>query len=280
MDTPPETILFRVAEASLEAPDDTVRGVVFPAVAGGEQTLRELVHEFKTNGPVYRRTVQTTLRASYTDHYRRGLIRLLDVLEFRSSQAHQPVIEALALVRRYAGAGNITYYPRGEHVPMHRGLRGDWEGALYREDARGRRRVVRMVYEVATLQREIDEGLNVIESYNAANAILAYGDGGDIQTNRRDDQELFVLCLRILQAALVYINTLMLQDILTEPAWTQTLPPADRRGLTPMFWLHLRPYGEINLDMTTRLNLGQPRSVAGPPLQQGPGRVADRRQAR
>ncbi len=48
-------ILFRVAEASLAAPDGTVRGVVFPAVSGGEQTLRGLVHEFKTNGPVYRR---------------------------------------------------------------------------------------------------------------------------------------------------------------------------------------------------------------------------------
>ena len=56
---------------------------MFPAVSGGEETLRELVHEFKTQGPVYRRTVQTTLKASYTNHYRRGLIKLLDVLEFR-----------------------------------------------------------------------------------------------------------------------------------------------------------------------------------------------------
>ncbi len=35
---------------------------------------------------------------------------------------------------------------------MHRGLRGDWEDVLYREDTRGRRRLVRMVYEVATFQ--------------------------------------------------------------------------------------------------------------------------------
>ncbi|MCA1679212.1 MAG: Tn3 family transposase, partial [Actinobacteria bacterium] len=147
-----EHILFRVAEASLAAPDGTVRGVVFPAVSGGEQTLRELVHEFKTNGPVYRRTVQTTLKASYTKHYRRGLIRLLDTLEFRSSSAHQPVIEALKLIGRFAVAGNITYFPLGEVIPMHHALRGDWEDVLYREDARGRRRVVRMVYEVATFQ--------------------------------------------------------------------------------------------------------------------------------
>jgi hypothetical protein len=47
--------------------------VVFPAVAGGEVTLRDLVREFKTTGSTYRRTVQTTLRASYTNHYRRGI---------------------------------------------------------------------------------------------------------------------------------------------------------------------------------------------------------------
>ncbi|MEV7441350.1 hypothetical protein AB0O22_09400 [Streptomyces sp. NPDC091204] len=96
-----ENILFKLAEASLGTPEGTVRQVVFPAVSGGEATLRELVHEFKTRGPVYRRTVQTTLKASYTNHYRRGLIRLLDVLEFRSSNhTHRPVIEALALVAR------------------------------------------------------------------------------------------------------------------------------------------------------------------------------------
>ncbi|MFD5493281.1 hypothetical protein ACFYY3_23935 [Streptomyces sp. NPDC001812] len=35
----------------------------------------------------------------------------------------------------------------------------------------------------------------------------------------------------------------------------ELLTPADRRGLTPLFWSHVRPYGEVNLDMVTRLNL-------------------------
>ncbi len=664
-----ENILFQVAEASLAAPDDPVRQVVFPAVAGGEQTLRELVHEYKTKGPVYRRTVATTLKASYTNHYRRGLIKLLGVLTFRSSNtAHQPVIEALTLIRRYAEAGNITYYPLGETVPVHRGLGGDWRDVAYRADTRGQPRVVRMVYEVATfqalrdqlrckeiwvvgadrwrspdedlpadfaerreqnyrelrkpldpavfveelreqmstelaalntalpqlgwvqiterrsgairltpvpaqpeprnlrrikaevlrrwgnvplidmlkeavlrtgclgtvtsvatggsipsdvlaerlllaiyaygtntgikavaagghghseddiryvrrryltaeaaraiaigianatftarsaelwgtgstavasdsthvrafdqniftewhsryggrgvliywhvehkslavhsqlisctasevaamiegairhgttmdvesnyvdshgqseigfgvtrllgfdllprikrintvklyrpgpgdpdaypnlgpaltrpirfdliaqqydqmikyatairagtasteailrrftrnashptyaamlevgraqktifcarylrirdLQREIEEGLNVMESSNGANSVIAYGKGGEIASNRRDEQEMFVLCLRILQTALVYVNTLMLQDVLAEPAWADILTPADRRGLTPLFWMHLLPYGEVHLDMSSRLRLG------------------------
>jgi hypothetical protein len=148
-----ENILFSIADAALQRPDDAVRAVVFPAVTGGEATLRELVQEFKTKGPVYRRTVQTTLKASYTGHYRRGLVALLQVLDFRSNNtAHRPVIDALTLIGRYAKAGNLTYYPLGEIVPAHRGATGDWSELVYRTDTKGRQRVARMVYEVVTFQ--------------------------------------------------------------------------------------------------------------------------------
>ncbi|MEU7096088.1 Tn3 family transposase [Kitasatospora aureofaciens] len=88
-----------------------------------------------------------------TNHYRKGLIELLGVLEFRSNNsAHRPVIDALDLVQRYAKAGNTTYYPLGEVAPEHRGTNGQWAELVHREDRRGQRRVVRMVYEVATFQ--------------------------------------------------------------------------------------------------------------------------------
>ena len=58
---------------------------MYPAVRGAEQTLRELVHAYRTMGPAYWRAVQTTLKASCTGRYRKGLIDLLDVLEFRSA---------------------------------------------------------------------------------------------------------------------------------------------------------------------------------------------------
>lgn len=148
-----EHILFRVTEAVLAKPDGTVREVVYPAVDGGEQTLRDLLHEFRTNGPTYRRTVAITLKASYTNHYRRGLIRLLGVLEFSSSNAtHRPVIEALEVIARHAGTAGTTYYPLGASIPAHRGLAGDFHELVYRTDARGRARVVRTAYEVATFQ--------------------------------------------------------------------------------------------------------------------------------
>jgi TnpA family transposase len=106
------------------------------------------------------------------------------------------------------------------------------------------------------LQREINEGLNVVESWNRANSVIFFGKGGDIATNRRDEQELSVLCLRVLQAALVYVNTLMVQDVLADDEWVTALTDADRRGLTPLFWTHVAPYGEVKLDMNSRLALG------------------------
>jgi hypothetical protein len=88
--------------------------------------------------------------------------------------------------------------------------------------------------------------------------VIAYGKGGEIATNRRDEQEMFVLCLRILQAAMVYVNTLMLQDVMGDSTWADAFTPADRRGLTPLFWIHVLPYGEVKLDMSSRLEIGSP----------------------
>jgi len=66
-----------------------------------------------------------------------------------------------------------------------------------------------------------------------------------------------MLALHILQAALVYVNTLMLQDILAEPEWQGVLTAEDQRGLTALSWAHVRPYGDITLNMTKRLALSQ-----------------------
>ena len=95
-----------------------------------------------------------------------------------------------------------------------------------------------------------------MESWNRANSVIFFGKGSDIASNRRDEQELSVLCLRVLQAALVYVNTLMVQDVLADDGWAAQLTDADRRGLTPLFWTHVAPYGEVKLDMSNRLVLG------------------------
>ena len=105
------------------------------------------------------------------------------------------------------------------------------------------------------VRQEVNAGLNVVENWNSANGFIFYGKSGEIATNRLDDQELSVLSLHLLQACLVYINTLMLQDILADPAWLGRMTVEDFRALSPLVYTHVNPYGTFELDMTTRLPL-------------------------
>lgn len=104
-----------------------------------------------------------------------------------------------------------------------------------------------------TLRQEIHEGLNTIERWNGVNSFIFYGKGGDIATNSRDDQELSMLCLHLLQICLVYINTLMIQQVLARDHWQNRLNKEDKRALTPLIHLHINPYGLFLLDMQKRL---------------------------
>ena len=64
-----------------------------------------------------------------------------------------------------------------------------------------------------------------------------------------------MLALHLLQSTLVHINTLLLQQVLAEPEWASRLTDADLRGLTPLFWSNINPYGTFHLDMNTRLDI-------------------------
>ena len=105
------------------------------------------------------------------------------------------------------------------------------------------------------LRREINEGLNVVEQWNGANSFIFYGKSGEVATNRSDEQELSILALHLLQISMEYINTLMMQQILTEPQWMERMTVEDLRALTPLIWEHINPYGLFDLDMNQRLNL-------------------------
>lgn len=107
------------------------------------------------------------------------------------------------------------------------------------------------------LRREINEGLNVVEHWNSANGFIFYGKNSEIATNRLDEQEVSVLSLHLLQICLVYINTLMIQKVLSEKQWFERMLSEDLRALTPLIWGHINPYGIFRLDMSERLQLDQ-----------------------
>jgi TnpA family transposase len=101
---------------------------------------------------------------------------------------------------------------------------------------------------------EIHEGLNVVENWNSANSFIFYGNRGEISSN---DVDISILSMHLLQACLVYVNTLMVQEALAEPKWYDRMTEADWRALTPLFYLHINPYGRFNLDMEQRIPLAQ-----------------------
>ncbi len=105
------------------------------------------------------------------------------------------------------------------------------------------------------VRREIQEGLNVVENWNGANDFIYYGQHGEVTTNDVDAQEIAILSMHLLQSCLVYVNTLMVQEVLAEPKWYRRMTKEDWRGLTPLFYLHINPYGRFDLDMNSRLPL-------------------------
>ena len=105
------------------------------------------------------------------------------------------------------------------------------------------------------LRREINEGLNVIEQWNGANDFVFFARRGELVSNRSEDHEVSMLALHLLQNCMVYINTLMLQQVLAQPKWANKLTPRDLAALTPLIWEHVNPYGRFELDMNDRLPL-------------------------
>jgi len=105
------------------------------------------------------------------------------------------------------------------------------------------------------LRREINSGLNIVEQWNGANDFVFFAKRGELASNRSEDHEMSMLCLHLIQNAMVYINTLMMQQVLERPHWTDRLTPLDFRAITPLIWEHNNPYGRYELDMSTRLAL-------------------------
>jgi TnpA family transposase len=105
------------------------------------------------------------------------------------------------------------------------------------------------------LRREINEGLNVVEQWNSANDFIFFARQGGFASNRREDHEVSMLALHLLQNCMVYINTLMLQQVMARPPWTERIGARDLGALTPLIWEHVNPYGRFELDMDARLPL-------------------------
>lgn len=139
-------ILVKLATAALALPEVIVRKALYPVV--GKRTLEDIIAEAKANEKEFNTRVRTKLRGSYSHHYRRGLPKLLKAVAFRSSnEAFQPVMDALALLGRYADS-EADFYDAADAVPLEHVVPDDWRDAVVDEDTG---LVERIPYELCVL---------------------------------------------------------------------------------------------------------------------------------
>jgi TnpA family transposase len=140
-------LLYRIAEAVVEAPDGTIRNVLFPCVK--EATFHDLVAEAKASHPHYRIWYQAIMRQKFVRHYRRMLPLILDHLTFCSENRFQPVIKALAAIKQSLGTEG-PYLPAD--VPVEGVVSPRWRETVI-EEHEGTTRINRPYYELCVLQR-------------------------------------------------------------------------------------------------------------------------------
>ena len=99
------------------------------------------------------------------------------------------------------------------------------------------------------LREEIHEGLNVVESWNAANSFICYGKSMKISSNDPYTQELSVLALHLLQNVLILANTMMLDKTICKNGFLERLSDEDKKSISPLFTFNINPYGKLNMDL-------------------------------
>ena len=104
-----------------------------------------------------------------------------------------------------------------------------------------------------TMRVDIHSSQNVVERVNGFMEFIFYGKLGEISSNKKQDQELAVLSLHLIQASLSYINTLFIQEILSDSKWQGRLSDDDFRALNTLMHSHLNPYGLFEIDMLSRI---------------------------
>ena len=68
-------------------------------------------------------------------------------------------------------------------------------------------------------------------------------------------KELTVLCLHLLQNAIILTNTIMIERVLEQQGFLGKMKKEDFRALTPLFTSNVNPYGVFALDLEKRFFL-------------------------
>ncbi|WP_419741192.1 Tn3 family transposase [Ruegeria sp.] len=101
-----DRLLCAMAEAAIEEPEGRVIDVIYPVASVAK--LKAVIEEYRASGTLDKR-IQTVMRGSYANHYRRMMPALLSVLHFRSNNAvWRPILDALERIIEWREEGRRT----------------------------------------------------------------------------------------------------------------------------------------------------------------------------
>ncbi len=140
------SLLCRIAQASLKAPEGQVREIIIPVV--GQEKLIEITQEYLAEG-TYESQVQSRMKTSYGHHYRRILPTLLEALTFGSKSVKMLLTSELLV--RYKDS-NAMLYAHSDVVPFKGIVPYDKGEQVSTTAQNGTERVNRIAYELCVLQ--------------------------------------------------------------------------------------------------------------------------------
>lgn len=115
------------------------------------------------------------------------------------------------------------------------------------------------------LRTEIHEGLQVVENRTSVNTESCSGKDGQLTGPEREPSKSSALALCLRLTAVAYVNTIIVQPVLADPACAPRFTRADQRGLSALFfWTHLNLYGRLLLDMDQPPRRADARAMTGP----------------
>lgn len=142
--------IINLLKATVNHPDGIIQDTLYPIV--GASTIRDIIKDMTRNHREYKEKIYIKMHSSYRGHYRIAFCNILKNLTFRSNnQSHQPVIEALQLIREYGDSGQ-RFFAANDEVPIEGVIQPKWKDIIIETDSKGMERVNRINYEIAVLQ--------------------------------------------------------------------------------------------------------------------------------
>lgn len=143
-------ILVHLLESALQNPNGIIKDTLF-SVASPE-IVGDIVKELKYKNSIYQEKVHWRIRNSYSSSYRSAVTNILQTLQFKSNNhLHQPVIQAIDLLRQYHTSKQITF-SSSEDIPLGPEIiPKKWYDLVIKEDSNGELKINRINYEICVL---------------------------------------------------------------------------------------------------------------------------------